>query len=110
MQLQIFLCAVATILPIGTATASFRKPFSNILYRRQASGNGSSSGLILDLGYERYQGFYNNGTGLNNWFGYEWRTCYIYCRWTLIIHQCSLRSSSNRPAKVAAAYCSDLEP
>lgn len=45
--------------------------FEDVLSKRQGSGDLGNNGLVVDLGYERYQGVFNSSTGLNNWFGYE---------------------------------------
>ena len=46
--------------------------FGNVNSKRQLSANSSSSGsndLVVDLGYEIYQGVSNKTTGLNDFWG-----------------------------------------
>ena len=44
------------------------RPFDQLLSARQVSQNTSNE-LLVDLGYEQYQGVHNESTGLNTWKG-----------------------------------------
>ena len=44
------------------------RPFDRLLSARQVSQN-TSNDLLVDLGYEQYQGVHNESTGLNTWKG-----------------------------------------
>ena len=58
---------VGTVLAVNVLASPFdSKPFSSILNKRQGA---PSSGLVVDLGYEQYQGVANSSTGLNTWRG-----------------------------------------
>ena len=58
---------VAILVISALATPFTPKPFDSILSKRQSSS--SSNNLVVDLGYERYQGVANSTTGLNTWKG-----------------------------------------
>ncbi|KAL8825770.1 MAG: hypothetical protein Q9191_004216, partial [Dirinaria sp. TL-2023a] len=45
------------------------RPFESLRNKRQLIQNTSANGLVVDLGYERYQGVANASTGLNTWKG-----------------------------------------
>ncbi|KAL8709781.1 MAG: hypothetical protein Q9220_005567 [cf. Caloplaca sp. 1 TL-2023] len=45
------------------------RPFDTHLIRRQSVDNSSTTGPVVDLGYERYQGVANTTTGLNTFKG-----------------------------------------
>ena len=44
-------------------------PFDHLVAARELALSASSD-LVVDLGYERYQGVHNDSTGLNTWKGY----------------------------------------
>lgn len=52
--------------------ASFHdsRPFDHLVAARELAWTASSD-LVVDLGYERYQGVHNDSTGLNTWKGYD---------------------------------------
>jgi hypothetical protein len=53
------------------AAVPIAQPFEHVKARRQVSNDtGSGSGLQIDLGYDVYQGYNNQTTGLNIWKGY----------------------------------------
>ena len=52
----------------STPTPFSPRPFDH-LSSRQVSQNVSGD-LVVDLGYELYQGVHNESTGLNTWKGY----------------------------------------
>ena len=64
-----FLASVTSITPQFNPRA-----FEHVAGKRHATENLDSNNLVVDLGYERYQGFYNTSAGLNNWLGYERET------------------------------------
>ena len=76
LSLTLSFCVLALLTLATAAVPRYNpKPFDAVLNRRQASSNdGSSSSLVIDLGYERYRGVFNKSTGLNNWFGYLFKT------------------------------------
>jgi hypothetical protein len=45
------------------------KPYEAVLHARRNKVTSASS-LQVDLGYEVYEGYVDNGTGLSNWNGY----------------------------------------
>ena len=46
------------------------RAFEDALRKRQDPGNSAAKdSLVVDLGYEVYQGVSNASTGLNNWIG-----------------------------------------
>ncbi|MCJ1457356.1 hypothetical protein MMC28_007724 [Mycoblastus sanguinarius] len=64
------LVILAGLAATASATHYFNsKAFDSALTKRQSSGNASSSDLVVDLGYELYQGVANSSTGLNIWKG-----------------------------------------
>ena len=62
-MLSLLVLALATVAISSAVPRS--APFEHLLQKRQtASGN-----LTVDLGYESYQGFFNETNGLNQWNG-----------------------------------------
>lgn len=62
----------AILTSVTSTTPSYNpRPFDRVKSMRQLSASRTATDLIVDLGYERYQGILNSSTGLNNWFGYE---------------------------------------
>lgn len=66
--LPIFGFYAAWISGVLTIPLQETSDLKNASSSQQASGNPSH--LVVDLGYERYQGVSNASTGLNNWFGF----------------------------------------
>lgn len=66
MKLSIAVSAGLAAVAFTTPTFNNRA-FDGVLSKRQTSG--SSSPLVVDLGYERYLGVANDSTGLNTWKG-----------------------------------------
>ena len=65
----VLLTVCAAVISNVTATNSYRaRSLNSVLTQRQSAGPPSN--LVVDLGYERYQGVSNATTGLNDWFGY----------------------------------------
>lgn len=65
-----------TLAAVAAATPSYNaRAFDGVLSKRQAlgtpssAGNASSSNLVVDLGYEQYQGVANQSTNLTTWKG-----------------------------------------
>ena len=72
------LVILAGLAATASATHYFNsKAFDSALTKRQSSGNASSSDLVVDLGYELYQGVANSSTGLNIWKGYALRLQFL---------------------------------
>lgn len=74
MHLHTVLCI--TLVASTAATPSYNpRAFNGVLSKHQTSGtpssgdNASSSNLVVDLGYEQYQGVANQTTNLTNWKG-----------------------------------------
>lgn len=71
-----FLLAISAAL--ATSVSATPKPksgaFDAALGKRQNFENGLSS-LVVDLGYELYQGVADDYTGLNTWKGYIYNLC-----------------------------------
>ncbi|KAL6720083.1 hypothetical protein ACLMJK_002004 [Lecanora helva] len=66
--MQLSLALWATLVATAATTPTYNsKAFDGLLRKRQSSGNSSS--LVVDLGYEQYQGVANASTGLNTWKG-----------------------------------------
>lgn len=59
-----------TLLSFASASPFNARPFESFSHKRQLIENTSANELIVDLGYERYQGVANASTGLNTWKGY----------------------------------------
>ena len=55
---------------VAAPPAPYSDPFKHIA--RQASSQ-NASGLQVDLGYETYQGYHNDTSGLDIWKGYVLR-------------------------------------
>ena len=66
-SLQIFVLGAAFVELVAATPLLNPKPFDALLSKRQST---STSGVIVDLGYEIYQGVANASTGLNTWKGY----------------------------------------
>ncbi len=56
-------------LAIASASPYNARPFDPFLSVRQLHQKTSANGLVVDLGYEQYQGIANQSTGLNTWKG-----------------------------------------
>ena len=56
-------------LSIASASPYNARPFDSFLSARQLTQSPSANGLVVDLGYEQYQGVANKSTGLNTWKG-----------------------------------------
>ena len=68
-SVQLVLTVCAAVISSVSATNVYRaRSLKSVLSERQSSG--PSQNLVIDLGYERYQGVSNATTGLNDWFGY----------------------------------------
>ena len=63
-------CAVLVAFASATTPRHNAKVFDSVLSKRQGPSSGPPSNLIVDLGYEQYQGVANASTGLNTWKGY----------------------------------------
>lgn len=62
--------ALCAVLAVNGLAASFNnKPFDTFLSKRQNTDTNKSSNLVVDLGYEQYQGVSNASTGLHTWKG-----------------------------------------
>jgi carboxylesterase type B len=60
--------ALGAILAVTAFATPFNpRPFDSLLSKRQSSP--ASKNLVVDLGYEQYQGVANSSTGLNTWRG-----------------------------------------
>ena len=68
--LALFSSLCLSILALVSSSPFNPRPFDRLLSSRQISFN-TSNDLIVDLGYERYQGVHNESTGLNTWKGCE---------------------------------------
>lgn len=68
---MLFWLAITAALAVSiSATANSENgPLTAALGKRQVSENGSSS-LVVDLGYEQYQGVLDGSTGFKTWKGY----------------------------------------
>lgn len=55
---------------LAASAAVPAQPFEHFNAKRQSSNVTSSSNLEVDLGYEVYEGFTNQTTGINIWRGY----------------------------------------
>ena len=68
---MLFWLAICTALAASISAAPQSKfgAYTAALGKRQTSKNVSSS-LVVDLGYERYQGVPDEFPGLNTWKGY----------------------------------------
>lgn len=73
MHIHQVLVVYASFAAIVSATPTHNpRAFEGVLNKRQSSGNASSSAsssLIVDLGYEQYQGVANQTTNLTTWKG-----------------------------------------
>lgn len=58
----------ALIVGVSTTPLKEVRDLGNASRNQQTSG--PSDNLVIDLGYEKYQGVSNATTGLNNWFGF----------------------------------------
>jgi len=53
----------------ASAAVPVSQPFEHVKAKRQSTNATSSSGLEVDLGYEVYEGYSNQTTGINIWRG-----------------------------------------
>ena len=64
---------LVTLATLAAATpASYNaRPYAQYAKRQNSygNGNGSDSGLQVDLGYSVYQGFSNASAGIDNYYG-----------------------------------------
>ena len=73
-SVPLILMAYAAVISSVSATAAYQaRSLDGVLQRRQSSV--PSQNLVVDLGYERYQGVSNTTTGLNDWFGHVIDSC-----------------------------------
>ena len=69
MTFFIALCAYLAAVVSATTPSYNSRAFQGLLSKRQSTVDPSSSGLVVDLGYERYMGVANVSTGLHTWKG-----------------------------------------
>ena len=69
MNLSFALCAYLAVVASAATPSYNRKAFDNLFSKRESTVDQSSSGLVVDLGYERYMGVANASTGLHTWKG-----------------------------------------
>lgn len=70
LSYNVFPSFCLTVLSVATASPYNARPFDSFLSSRQVTQNTSTNGLVVDLGYEQYQGVANQTSGLNTWKGY----------------------------------------
>jgi len=62
--------SISCLAALSVAASPYNpRPFDPFLSVRQLPQKTSANGLIVDLGYEQYQGIANQSTGLNTWKG-----------------------------------------
>lgn len=69
LSLIVFSISCLAGLSIASASPYNARPFDPFLAARQLTQNTSANGMVVDLGYEQYQGVANQSTGLNTWKG-----------------------------------------
>ena len=80
---QLLLIAYAALISSVPGTHAYQaRSLNSVLNQRQYSG--PSQDLVVDLGYERYQGVSKATTGLNEWFGYLVEICNAHLDYWLI--------------------------
>ena len=94
-------------------------PFDHSYDARDLDLNASSD-LVVDLGYERYQGVHNDSTGLNTWKGYYKVLsfllrcyCILFIRWLTghFTNRCILVFDMQLPRwELCAGRCPRLLP
>ena len=70
-------------------------PFDHLLAAREPAWSASSN-LIVDLGYERYQGVHNDSTGLNTWKGCFKVPSFLFRCYCIPLHRLLTQQSTNR--------------
>jgi len=66
-MLSLIRFSIFCLAALSNASPYNARPFDP--FKRQLSQNASAIGLVVDLGYEQYQGVANQSTGLNTWKG-----------------------------------------
>ena len=97
--------ACATLTSIISATPIYdARSLDSVLDERQAPGNSTlSNSLVVDLGYEQYQGVRNASSELNNWFGYVFEDPKYMLGNRLMASQYALCGSTDWEIKMAKA-------
>lgn len=87
MYLILLICSIWA----SSALADFRQN----LTAPDISGNSSSPDLVIDLGYEQYQGISDSSSGLSIWLGYAFVASYSASKVAHNILQNPIRSSTD---------------
>jgi hypothetical protein len=93
----------------ASAALPVAQPFENFKAKRQSSNATSNSDLEVDLGYEVYEGYKNQTTGINIWRGYVKTTLHIRSMLTTHIKY-SIRCTSHWQPTFPSTSGSGREP
>jgi hypothetical protein len=93
----------------ASAALPAAQPFEHFKAKRQSSNATSNSDLEVDLGYEVYEGYNNQTTGINIWRGYVNTTLHVRSMLTTHIKY-SIRCTSNWKSTFPSPSSSGREP